>query len=76
MKELENCILLGDNIQVTHDNYQLVLQITGIGQLRTIMSPEEYAVISDVFTRMLADFYLPLYEKDYTKYNVYRIESE
>jgi len=64
-KPLENCILLGHNLHFTEENYQLRLQILGIGELATIMTPEEFIVINEVFTRMLADHYFELSKRQF-----------
>jgi hypothetical protein len=81
MRSPENCIILGNNLPVTEEDYQFVLNINGVGQFRTIMTPEEYVVINEVITRMLADGYFELTKKQFNdppiqQLNVYRIEIE
>jgi hypothetical protein len=81
MKPLENCMLLGHHLHITPDNYQLRLQILGVGELSTIMTPEEFVVINDVFTRMLADFYFELSKRQFAEppppdITVHRIQKD
>jgi hypothetical protein len=80
-KPLEFCVLLGNNLHITQNDYQLRLNILGIGEISTIMSPEEFAVINEVTTRMLSDHYFELTKKQYhepstPKLNVYRIGED
>jgi hypothetical protein len=81
MRQVENCIILGTNLPMTEEDYQFILNIHGVGQFRTIMTPEEYQVVNNVITRMLADGYFELTKKQFNdpplqQLNVHRIEID
>lgn len=65
MPKQDCCIFLGDNLHITADDYQFVLNIQGVGEFRAILTPEEYDVVNNVITRMLADGYFELTKKQF-----------